>query len=148
MKKIFLPDDWFFILLALSILFHFVFPTKRIIPHPANFTGILIFAIGIAITLSVNFLLLRSDTSIKPFDSPRLLVTSGLFKFSRNPLYLGMVIAHFGVNIFIGSISPFIFSILFIIIIDRYYIPIEEENLERNFNKEFNEYKKKVRRWI
>jgi protein-S-isoprenylcysteine O-methyltransferase Ste14 len=148
MKKRILPDDCFCTLLAFAILFHFIFPIKRIIPHPANFIGIAIVAIGIAMTLFVNLLLLKNGTSIKPYESPSLLVTSGLFKFSRNPLYLGMVIALFGVSIFLGSISPFIFSILFIIIVDRYFIPIEEEKLERNFGKEFNEYKKKVRRWI
>lgn len=104
--------------------------------------------IGIAITLLVNYLLLKSGTSIKPYESPNVLVSSGPFKFSRNPLYLGMAVALFGVDILLGSISPFVFSILFIIIIDRFFIPMEEKNLNKTFSKKYDDYKKRVRRWI
>jgi len=148
MKSIFLPDGFFFILLASTVLSHYIFPIQRIIPNPYNYIGIAVFVIGIVMTLFVNFLLLKSNTSIKPYESPSILVTSGLFKYSRNPLYLGMAIALFGINIFLGSISPFIFSILFIIIIDRSVIPTEEENLEKQFGKNYVNYKKLVRRWI
>ena len=147
-KKRILPDGCFIILLAGAILFHFIFPIQMIISHSYNYLGIVVITIRVAMTLLVNSQLLKSGNSIKTYEPPSILITSGLFKYSRNPLYLGMAIALFGVNIIFGSISPYIFSILFIIIIDRFFIPLEEENLERNFGKKYTEYKKKVRRWI
>jgi len=148
MKNKILPDGYLVILLALAVLIHFIFPIQEIISHPYNYIGIVIIAIGIAMTLLVNYLLLKSGTSIKPYESPSLLVSSGPFKFSRNPLYLGMAVALFGVDILLGSISPFVFLMLFIIIIDRFFIPMEEKNLERTFGKKYDDYKKQVRRWI
>lgn len=148
MKKSLMPDGYFIILSALAILFHFEFPILKIIFFPYNIIGIVLVIIGIAMTLLVNSLLLKSDTAIMPYETPRFFVTSGLFRLSRNPLYLGMTIALFGVNIFLGSLSPFIFSIIFIIIMDRSFIPTEEKNLEKKFGKEYVDYKRKVRRWI
>lgn len=148
MKNKILPDGYFIILLALATLIHFIFPIHKIISPPYNYIGIVIIVIGIAMTFFVNYLLLKSGTSIKPYESPSLLVLSGPFKFSRNPLYLGMAVAFFGVDILLGSISPFVFLILFIVIIDRFFIPMEEKNLEKTFGKKYDDYKKRVRRWI
>lgn len=142
------PDGFFVALLALATLFHFVLPIKKIISHPDNHIGIAIIVIGIALTLLVNYLLLKNGTGIKPHETPSLLVSSGPFKFSRNPLYLGMAVAFFGFNILLGSISPFVFLTLFIIVIDRLFIPMEENNLKKALGKKYDDYKKLVRRWI
>jgi protein-S-isoprenylcysteine O-methyltransferase Ste14 len=148
MKKSLMPDGYFIILLALAVLFHLKFPILKIIFFPYNLVGIVLIIIGIAMTLLVNSLLLKSHTTIKPYETPRYFVTSGLFRLSRNPLYLGMAITFFGVNIFLGSLSPFIFLIIFIFVIDRLFIPIEEKNLEKKFGKTYIDYKREVRRWI
>lgn len=148
MKNKVSPDGYLIIFSALAILFHYIFPIQRIIPHPYDNIGIVIIVMGIAMTLHVNYLLLKSGTSTEPYGSPSSLVSSGLFKFSRNPLYLGMAIALFGAAILLGSISPFAFPLLFIVIMDRFFIPMEEKNLERKFGKKYDDYKKRVRRWI
>jgi protein-S-isoprenylcysteine O-methyltransferase Ste14 len=59
-----------------------------------------------------------------------------------------MALALFGAFLFLGSISPFIIWILFIILIDRTVIPLEEKNLEERFGNEYLEYRSKVRRWL
>jgi len=148
MKRRISPDGCFIVLLTLAVLFNFIFPIQRVIFYPYNFIGIIAIIVGIAMTILVNFLLLKNHTSINPYESPKVLTTSGLFKYSRNPLYLGMVIILFGVDIILGTISPFIFSILFILIINNFIIPMEEKNLENNFGIKYTEYKNKVRRWV
>jgi protein-S-isoprenylcysteine O-methyltransferase Ste14 len=148
MKKRITPDGYFITLLALAILSHAIFPMARIIFFPFSLIGIILIIIGLFLTLWINSLLLKYRTTLKPFGMPSFLITSGPFKFSRNPLYLGMAIALFGVNIFLGSFSPFIFSIIFIILIDRLIIPVEEKNLEKTFGKNYVGYKREVRRWI
>ncbi|MFZ2455804.1 MAG: methyltransferase [Candidatus Altiarchaeia archaeon] len=148
MKKRITPDGYFITLLTLAILSHAIFPMARIIFFPFSLIGIILIIIGLFLTLWTNSLLLKNRTTLKPFGMPSFLITSGPFKFSRNPLYLGMAIALFGVNIFLGSFSPFIFSIIFIILIDRLIIPVEEKNLEKTFGKNYVGYKREVRRWI
>lgn len=148
MKRKISPDEYFIVLLVLSILFNFIFPIQRIIFPPYNLIGIIVIFAGIVMTVFVNFLLLKNHTCINPHELPATMVTSGPFKYSRNPLYLGMTMALLGVGIILGSISPFIFSIIFILIINKFIIPMEEKNLENNFGVKYAEYKKKVRRWI
>jgi len=76
------------------------------------------------------------------------MITSGPYKFTRNPMYLGMSLLFFGLAIFLGSLVAFSFPLLFIILMDATFIPQEEKNLERRFGKKYIEYKNKVRRWI
>jgi len=142
------PDGYFIILLVMSIVFHYIFPVEKIIFYPYTLIGIILITAGISITFVTNFILLKNRTSIKPIEIPSVLVTSGPFKFSRNPIYLAMALLLFGVEILLGSLSPFLFPIMFIIIINKTFIPIEENKLEQIFGKKYLDYKKKIRRWI
>lgn len=59
-----------------------------------------------------------------------------------------MTFALLGVEVFLGSLSPFIFPIIFVTIIDKSFIPIEESNLEKLFGEKYLDYKTMVKRWI
>ena len=148
MKNRMTPDSFFIFFLALSFLFHMAIPLVRLIPFPWNLFGIILIIVGIIMTLIINSVLLKNRTSIQPFETPDVLLTSGLFKLSRNPLYLGMTIAFVGVVITLGSLSPFIFPIIFVIIINRVIIPFEENKLEMVFGDKYLDYKTKTRRWF
>lgn len=76
------------------------------------------------------------------------MIVGGLFAFSRNPIYLGFTVFLFGVNVLLGSASSIIVVMAFIFIIDRYYIPFEEKNMDEIFGNEYRYYKQKVSRWI
>ena len=143
-----MPDGYFIILLLLSILVHFMYPIVNIVPYPYNLIGIILIITGIIITLKTNFILLRKKTSIKPFETPGVIITSGPFKLSRNPIYSGMTIILLGVETILGSLSPYILPVIFVIIINRLIIPVEEKDLENKFGKKYLDYKTKVRRWI
>jgi protein-S-isoprenylcysteine O-methyltransferase Ste14 len=123
-------------------------PLVRLIHAPFNLFGIVLIIAGIIMTLLINSALLKNRTSIQPFETPDVLITSGLFKLSRNPLYLGMAIAFLGVVITLGTLSPFIFLIIFVIIINRVIIPFEEDKLETVFGDKYLDYKTKTRRWF
>ena len=79
---------------------------------------------------------------------PNFFVTSGPFKLSRHPMYLGMMSILLGVAIFLGSLITFSFPIIFIMIMEKRFIPLEEKNLEKKFGNQYVDYKKRVRRWI
>jgi len=146
--KALMPDGYFVILLAMSILFASIFPIVKIIFYPYSLIGIILIIIGLSLTFVANFILLKKKTSIKPLEKPSELIISGPFKFSRNPIYLGMALILFGVEIVLGWLSPFLFPIMFVIIINKSFIPIEENNLEKLFGGKYLDYKKRVRRWI
>jgi len=110
--------------------------------------GILLIVFGIVLNLWTDSLFKKKQTTVKPHEVPNFFIDYGPFKISRHPMYLGMFSILLGTAIFLGSISSLISSILFIIIIESMFIPMEEKNLEKKFGNEYIDYKKRVRRWI
>ena len=93
-------------------------------------------------------LFLRNRTTLSPYESPVVLITTGPFSISRNPVYLAMAAMLFGSAVVMGTILPFVFVVLFIAIIEVLFIPDEERMLEEIFGEEYREYKRDVRRGV
>ena len=148
MKHRFMPPTYFFILLFLSIGFHFLFPIIKLIYPPYTYSGFVFIALGAVVNLWADLLLKRAKTTVKPHEKPTQLITSGPFSISRNPQYLGFTAILLGVVILHGTLIMFLFPVLFVIIIEAMFIPMEEKNLESAFGRKYLDYKKKVRRWI
>jgi|APSaa5957512535_1039671.scaffolds.fasta_scaffold03574_7 protein-S-isoprenylcysteine O-methyltransferase Ste14 len=145
----FTPPDYILVFIILEILLNYIFPLKQIIFAPYIYLGILLIIIGAYLNfIWVYFTFKKEKTTFNPYVSPTKLITYGAFKISRNPTYLGMSLILFGTAIFLGSLSPFIFPILFIILTNRFIIPIEESNLQKKFGKKYSSYKTSTRRWI
>ena len=104
MKIRFTPDIIFAILLIFSLLFHFCYPVSIIVKYPITIFGLFIAFCGFILVSISNSVLIKNKTSIKAFHNPDFLVTSVPFKFSRNPIYLGMMLFLSGFNIFLGSL--------------------------------------------
>jgi len=147
MKKI-IPPFLFLICIVIMVAIRNLSVIKEIIPKPFNYAGIALIIFGILITIIVRKGFEKIDTEIHTFKNPRKLVTNGLFKFSRNPIYLGFAISLFGVWILLGTILPILWLLLFIVVTNTYYIPFEERIMENVFGNEYKKYKSKVRKWI
>ncbi|NIP30711.1 MAG: DUF1295 domain-containing protein [Candidatus Dadabacteria bacterium] len=130
------------------IFVSYLFPIKYIFNESFNLFGILIVLLGISIILITARLFKRFNTPIKPFKQSTYLITTGLYKYTRNPIYLGMVIILIGLAIYLGSVSSFFVIPIFIWLIQTNFIEIEEEGLLNTFGRDYVSYKKKVRRWI
>lgn len=148
MKSRFLPPTYFWLLILVSLLLHFILPIKKIITSPYRYFGIIFVVLGIILNLWVDSMFKKKKTTVKPYENPTELLTSGPFRISRHPVYLGMAAVLLGETILLGSLITLISPILFIIISELLFIPFEEENLEKLFGKKYSEYKKKKRRWI
>ena len=148
MKKKIMPPTYFTILLLLSIAIHFVFPIFKFVFPPWNYIGFGLIIFGIIMNLWTDSLFKKKQTTVKPHKIPNSLITSGSFKLSRNPMYVGVVSILLGVAIFLGSLVTFVFPIVLVVIIEKLFIPTEEKNLEKKFGNKYVDYKKKVRRWI
>jgi protein-S-isoprenylcysteine O-methyltransferase Ste14 len=78
----------------------------------------------------------------------RSLQTSGIYSLTRNPMYLGLLLLYTGFSCFTNNCWTLILLPLLFIIIQEYVIKREENYLDRAFAEKYNEYKRKVRRWI
>ena len=148
MKSGILPPTYFIISLLLSVGLHFVFPVKKVIYPPYTYLGIVFIIFGIVLNIWSDSLFKKKKTTVKPYENPAEIETSGPFRISRHPMYLGMVAILLGVAIVLGSLITFVFPVLFVILMEIMFIPLEEKNIEKVFGKKYLEYKKKVRRWI
>lgn len=147
MKKNF-PPTHFYSYLFLSVILHFILPLKQIIQTPYSYLGWVLILGGSGLNIWADQLFKKHKTTIKPNENPSKLIDYGPFRYSRNPMYLGMAAFLLGVGIFLGSITSFIGCILFIAAMDFYFIPDEEKSMLETFGAEYENYKVNVRRWI
>jgi protein-S-isoprenylcysteine O-methyltransferase Ste14 len=143
-----LPPFYLFMALAgMTLLHHFV-PVVQLIPYPWNASGLIPLAAGMVLNLDADRRFRKHGTAVKPFERSSVLITSGAFRFSRNPMYLGMVMILAGAGVLMGSLSPFTLIPAFVIIIDKHFIASEERMLDQRFGDDWRHYKARVRRWI
>jgi protein-S-isoprenylcysteine O-methyltransferase Ste14 len=76
------------------------------------------------------------------------LVTGGIYRLSRNPMYVGLVLFLMAWAIQLSMLWPYIGPVFFIIYINRFQIAPEERVMENKFGVEYSAYKNKVRRWL
>ena len=105
---------------------------------------------GLIIILSAVILFKKYQTTITPLNpsDATKLITDGIYKFSRNPMYLGLLLVLVGISIILNLTGGFFFTLLFILYINLFQIIPEENAMVDLFKDEFLEYKKNVRRWI
>ena len=135
------------VFVILQVLFHFLLPIK-IIYAPYNYIGIFLIVIGFLPNLWIGIKFRKINTALWPHETPSKLITTGMFKFSRNPNYLGMVVMLVGIAVFLGSLIPFVVPIVFFILINKFNVAVEEKILKKKFGKKYLNYQKKVRRWL
>ena len=146
-KKMMPPTILLLSIAAIAVL-HFLFPLSRIIPFPWNLLGIIPLVMGVAINIIADGLFKKLNTTIKPFEESSVLVTTGVFRFSRHPMYLGMLLILLGIAVLTGSLTPYAVAIVFVIIMELVFIRAEEKMLEKTFDEAWKKYKQTARRWI
>ena len=105
---------------------------------------------GLIIILSAIILFKKYQTTITPLNPSNAtkLITDGIYKFSRNPMYLGLLLVLLGVSIILNPIGGLFLIPLFILYLNFFQIIPEENAMVDLFKDEFLDYKKNVRRWI
>ena len=140
-------------LIVLVLIVSIYFSSKKIdlinIPLQLEIS-IFILSAGILIFVNPVLQFIKSKTTVNPikFEEVNKLVTSGIFKYSRNPMYLGMLMIVLSTSIFYLNIYSILTPLLFILWINKFQIKREEEFLIEKFGDEYLSYMKKTRRWI
>ncbi len=112
--------------------------------------GVVMIIIGTMIIASAISLFKKYQTTITPLNpsDATKLVTKGIYKFSRNPMYLGLLLVLSGFSIILNPIGGLLFIPLFILYLNLFQIIPEENIMVDLFKDEFLEYRDNVRRWI
>ena len=134
-------------LIAMEVLHAFA-PGMRLISPPYTYLGWIAFAAGVIVAVAVKLRFDRAGTPIKPYEISEYLVTDGLFAYSRNPVYVGMILGLSGIVVVLGTLTPAFVVPVFAYLIRVRYIALEERMLEERFGDAYRDYAKRVRRWI
>ena len=143
-----LPPTYLLTAIILIVILHLLLPIATLIPSPWTLLGIIPLAVGIIFAVSAEQTFREANTAVCPFDASSTLVTHGLYRFTRNPMYLGSALILFGVSILLGSLTPYIIVFVFALLIDRMFIQMEERKLAITFGEQYEEYKSQTRRWL
>jgi protein-S-isoprenylcysteine O-methyltransferase Ste14 len=116
---------------------------------PFQYIAIFIFAAGVAILLyCISMFALKGKGTLSPADPTKKLVVAGLYKFSRNPMYIGVMLILIGEAIFFSSVMLWIYTAIVFTAFNLFIVLHEEPRLERDFGIEYLQYLKAVRRWL
>ncbi len=111
--------------------------------------AIALIAFGVALTVTAAMLFRREGTELNPISAAnRKLVTSGPFRFTRNPMYLGLVLVTLGIAFWAGAWPMFLAPVATFATTNWVHIPFEETKMRRQFGQAFDAYAAQVKRWI
>ena len=133
---------------AVMVLLALIWPLGGPFPAPVRIIGGGVSVLGLLLSVKGAGLFRRAGTTIMTFDTPDRLVTTGLFAWSRNPMYLGFAICALGGAVALGAVSALVVAVLFSITLDRWYVRFEEAMMRKTFGAEFDAYCSRVRRWL
>ncbi|MCW3988356.1 MAG: isoprenylcysteine carboxylmethyltransferase family protein [Candidatus Bathyarchaeota archaeon] len=129
----------------------FTFPADSI-PLPYNLVGIFLIPSGLLLVAWANYTLLHIGKiglrAREPMQTPSTLVVVGPYRYSRNPLYLGVLIMALGLTIVWSGLVMSLGSTVIYIVFRYVFIKREEIILEGEFGEEYRDFKNRVRRWI
>lgn len=129
-------------------LLHCLLPVVEIIAYPWRLLGCIPLLGGLLLNLLADQAFKRNHTTVKPFDEPTHLITTGVFRLSRHPMYLGMVLILGGIALLLGTLTPFIIVPVFAALMDAIFIRAEERMLTEQFGVAWQRYHANVRRWL
>lgn len=127
-----------------------ILPGLSIHPQGQWFVGLICVVIGVAVAVISVGIFRKEKTTITPIhpEEATALVTSGVYNYTRNPMYLGMAFCVAGIGIGLGSLLTLVVQPIFVWLITHIQISIEEVALEKRFGEAYRDYTSKVRRWI
>lgn len=143
-----LPPVYLLMAILSMIALDWQLPLAQWVHHPWTWLGAPLIVLGLVPAVSINAIFRKRGTTIRPFHESSTLVTEGFFRYSRNPIYVGMVMALIGVALSLGSASPWVVIPVFAIIIDVLVIRVEERMLRVTFGEQYVDYQSRVRRWL
>src|SRR6266508_3356198 len=134
-------------IIAAFLLARFI-PLPFTVPIAIKYIGFALVVIGFLLGLCAVIAFRRARTTLDPYHPVSNLVTSGIYRFSRNPIYLGFLLMVIGIPLNVGTYWGLILAPIFVLLCNRLVIVREEAYLEKRFGEAYTNYKSRVRRWV
>jgi protein-S-isoprenylcysteine O-methyltransferase Ste14 len=138
---------WLIVLVIAALVANLVLMAPVVLQHkPA---GIVLIAVGVAVSAWGRLTFKKQRAEIFPWsDAHSALVASGPFRFTRNPMYLGIVVIGIGAALVAGTWLMWLVPVLLFVLDNFVIIPFEERSMERAHGEEYLAYTGRVRRWL
>lgn len=143
-----LPPVWLGACLAAALFLHMWRPLAYFATLPGSAFGCVLLLFGLFMTSSAAGAFNTVGTPIVPFERSTTLVREGWYRYTRNPMYLGMTLVLFGGGISLGSVGALLPVPVFVAVMQSQFIVGEEKMLTEIFGHEYRDYQSRVRRWI
>ena len=144
------PPIWTMIFLALTAGASWAlgWPQFGWPPHQEA-VGLAIFFAGCVLPVWAFFLFRHEGTEVDPTsDANHALVVGGPYRFTRNPMYLGLIVVSFGLAVYVGSWPMLAAPVAVFLTANFVHIPFEEAKMRRQFCEAYDTYASRVRRWL
>ena len=143
------PPIWTLAMLIGAYAMQRSFSWAQIVYFSSLPLAILLVAFGIFLAAWGRSTFAAAGTEIIPASTiNKKLVTNGPFRFTRNPMYSGLVLASLGIAFYAGTLPFFLVPILLFLLCNAVFIPFEEAKMQRQFSVQYTDYLRRVRRWI
>lgn len=142
------PPAVFIVSLLLGIIIDYLYSSQFISCYINVWLGIPVLLLGISLHLYSIRTLKKAGTTFHANKAATKLVWNGPYRYSRNPIYLGMVIIYMGISLLINNAWLFLLLIPVFITLHVFVIKPEEAHLHRTFGNKYSDYCREVRRWI
>jgi protein-S-isoprenylcysteine O-methyltransferase Ste14 len=143
------PPVWALLYLIAAGVLGWMYPWRRLIDLCVVWLGVALIAVGFAIAFWAISLFRLEGTELNPTsETNKSLIIRGPYHFTRNPMYLGLIVLTLGVAFAVGSLPMFAVPVLLFTTANWVHIPFEEAKMRRQFGAAFGAYTSRVRRWI
>jgi protein-S-isoprenylcysteine O-methyltransferase Ste14 len=134
--------------LVIGLLANALYPVAFLPRTVARVSGLPLIFGGLAIGLLGFHEMRRAETNVDPYKPATAIVTEGPYRFTRNPLYVGMTLMYSGITALFNALPAALLLPIVLAVMQRGVIAREERYLEGKFGEEYLDYKARVRRWI
>lgn len=119
-----------------------------VMPTILRYIGVALAVVGVLLGIGAFLEFQKARTTVDPHGSTTQLVISGIYRFTRNPMYLGLLLIVIGFPLYFGLFWGIVAAPVFIFVMDHLVIQHEEAYLEKKFGKIYTDYTSRVRRWV
>jgi sterol desaturase/sphingolipid hydroxylase (fatty acid hydroxylase superfamily)/protein-S-isoprenylcysteine O-methyltransferase Ste14 len=143
-----LPPALLLVALMATATIGALLPGPGILTPPWNLTGIVLIGAGVLLNIAGDRRFKDAKTAMSPWRPPSAIVTSGPFRYSRNPMYLGMVLVVAGAAVVTNGLTVLAIPLGLAVVLQTRFIDHEERAMATRFGDDYANYRARVRRWI
>jgi protein-S-isoprenylcysteine O-methyltransferase Ste14 len=130
------------------IALHFMIPLGSISSWTLLICGVALITLGLVMAFGAEGQFRKRGTTVDHLGMASKLVTDGWFQYSRNPIYLSFLTILVGTWLSLGSLTPLLVILIYLLLTERWYILPEEKRLLASFGKKYLSYQMRTRRWL